>query len=109
MESPRDASELLRLASTILFGTLSATYRTCGKAECACHQDPAKRHGPYHHVSYRHGGRTRSYYVPAELRDQVAAGVAAWGRFQEIALDLAERNRTALGLGAKRKRTGRRR
>ncbi len=98
--------ELKRLAPALLFGSVSSTYRTCGKAECVCHR--GERHGPYLHVSYRQDGRTKSYYVPAELHDQVTAGAQAWKRFQEIAQELAEHNRIALGLGTTRKRTRRR-
>lgn len=57
----RDSSEKLRelqarasdLASTLCQcwplhdGTVSVQYRRCGKANCACHRDDSKRHGPY--------------------------------------------------------------
>lgn len=107
MSSARKIAELVRLAPTLLFGSVSTTYRTCGKAECVCHQ--GERHGPYLHVSYRQGGRTRGYYVPSGRHEQVTAGVRAWKRFQEIADELAERNRIALGLGEAHKRKRRRR
>ena len=93
-------SELEALAPKLLFGTVSTTYRTCGKASCACRTDASKRHGPYTHVSYRADGRTQSYNVTAELTEAVAEGVAAWERFQEIARELAEHRRRELGLGA---------
>jgi len=90
------------LAANLLFGTLSSTFRTCGKADCVCHS--GQRHGPYLHVSYREAGRTRGYYVPAALEQQVREGIEAWQRFQYIALDLAEKNRIRLGLGSRRNR-----
>jgi hypothetical protein len=89
-------NSLLPLATNMLFGTLSSTYRTCGKPECVCHN--GQRHGPYLHVSYREGGRTRGYYVPAALEQQVRQGIDAWQRFQQIALEMAEQNRVRLGL-----------
>lgn len=93
---------LAALAPNLLFGTLSATFRTCGKPDCVCHS--GQRHGPYLHVSYREAGRTRGYYVPAALEQQVREGIEAWQRFQSIALDLAEQNRIRLGLGSGRNR-----
>ena len=103
MTSPRNVQALLReleaIAPKLLFGTLSTTYRTCGKASCACRTDPSRRHGPYTHVSYRADGQTRSYNVSAELKEQVSEGIGAWQRLQEIAHEIAEHNRRELGLG----------
>jgi hypothetical protein len=108
MTSPRNTHALLRelaaLAPTVLFGSLSTTYRTCGKASCACHVDESRRHGPYTHVSYREDGKTRSYNVPADQKERVEAGIAAWERVQQIGRELAEHNRRELGLGPSKKR-----
>jgi hypothetical protein len=30
----------------------------CGKAQCACRHDPAKRHGPYFEWTYKAKGKT---------------------------------------------------
>jgi hypothetical protein len=108
MTSARNVSALVRelqeLAPKLLFGSLSTTYRTCGKASCACRMDASKRHGPYTHVSYRGDGRTQSYNVPTERSDEVTEGIAAWQRFQEIARELAEYRRRELGIGPDKKR-----
>jgi hypothetical protein len=96
--------ELEELAPKLLFGSLSTTYRTCGQPSCACRTDTSRRHGPYTHVSYRGAGRTQSYNVPAELKDAVSEGVAAWERFQAIARELAEHRRRELGLGPSKKK-----
>jgi hypothetical protein len=77
-ERPTTAASLTELASSMLFGTLSETFRPCGKPECVCHK--GQRHGPYLHVSYRESGRTRGYYVPAAREQQVREGIAAWQR-----------------------------
>jgi Family of unknown function (DUF6788) len=96
---PTTAASLTDLANKMLFGTLSETFRTCGKPECVCHK--GQRHGPYLHVSYRESGRTRGYYVPAAREQQVREGIAAWQRFQQLALQMAEDNRVAMGLASK--------
>src|SRR2546422_8141787 len=54
---------LSRLARRSLFGTLSETYRTCGRRGCRCHQ--GHKHGPHLYVSFRGPeGATTGYYVP---------------------------------------------
>jgi hypothetical protein len=39
-------------------GTLLKRMMKCGKAQCACRQDPAKRHGPYFEWTYKSKGKT---------------------------------------------------
>jgi len=88
--------ELVRLTTQMLFGTLSERYTVCGKATCRCAR--GERHGPVVQVSYRGPvGKTTGYSVPQALGDTVRSGVDAWHRFQGIARELAERNRTRLG------------
>jgi hypothetical protein len=56
--------EILRLADSAVFGTLSETYRTCGRAGCHC-QRGGPKHGPHLNISYRgEKGKTTGYYVP---------------------------------------------
>src|SRR2546421_10173411 len=49
----RDAllRRLSQLARRALFGTLSETYRTCGRPGCRCQQ--GQKHGPHLYVSFR--------------------------------------------------------
>ena len=57
-------AEIERLAGTVIFGTISETYRTCGNAGCRCHGEGPK-HGPHLYVSFRgDAGKTTGYYVP---------------------------------------------
>jgi hypothetical protein len=57
-------NEIQRLAEMAVFGTLSETYRTCGRAGCHC-QRGGPKHGPHLNISYRgEKGRTTGYYVP---------------------------------------------
>jgi hypothetical protein len=44
-------------------GSLVSRYLKCGKANCACHKDPASRHGPYLYWSSKVGGKTVSKSV----------------------------------------------
>ena len=81
--------QLPRLARRALFGSLSETYRTCGRPGCRCHQ--GHKHGPHLYVSFRGpDGTTTGYYVPQPLVEAMHAGVAAWvaaiGRAEPAAL-----------------------
>lgn len=44
-------------------GSLVSRYLKCGKPNCACHKDPASRHGPYLYWSSKVGGKTVSKSV----------------------------------------------
>src|SRR5512147_2916874 len=86
---------LLPLARRALFGTLSETYRTCGRPGCRCHQ--GHKHGPHLYVSFRGAeGTTGGYYVPQALAEPMREGVAAWRELQEVLRQLAEANRRRL-------------
>ncbi len=39
-------------------GTVLKRMMKCGKATCACQNDPAKRHGPYFEWTYKAAGKT---------------------------------------------------
>ena len=92
----RDAllRRLSRLARRALFGTLSETYRTCGRPGCRCHQ--GHKHGPHLYVSFRGPNGTTGYYVPQDLAASMCQGVAAWQELQEVLRQLAELNRQRL-------------
>jgi Family of unknown function (DUF6788) len=86
---------LLPLARRAIFGTLSETYRTCGRAGCHCQTGP--KHGPHLYVSFRgSAGTTAGYYVPQALGPRVRTGVAAWQDLQGRLRELAELNRRQL-------------
>ena len=50
----------------VCVGSLQTRYLPCGNASCRCHQDPAKRHGPYHYWTRKVKGRTVSVLVKPE-------------------------------------------
>ena len=59
-------------------GSVSDRTVKCGKAGCACADDPKARHGPYHSLTQAVGGKTRSRFLTTEqasvAQQQVAAG-----------------------------------
>jgi hypothetical protein len=86
--------QISRLARRSLFGTLSETYRTCGRPGCRCHQ--GYKHGPHLYVSFRGAQGTTGYYVPQNLAEPMRQGVAAWQELQSALRELAELNRQRL-------------
>jgi hypothetical protein len=85
--------EIARLAEIAIFGTLSETYRSCGRAGCHCQGDGPK-HGPHLNVSYRgEKGKTTGYYVPKRAEEATRQGVAAWQQMQQRLRELAELNK----------------
>ena len=85
--------QIQRLAGVAVFGTLSETYRTCGRAGCHC-QSGGPKHGPHLQISYRgEQGKTTGYYVPKEAEATTREGVAAWQQLQSCLRELAELNK----------------
>jgi len=86
--------EIARLAEVAVFGTVSETYRTCGRPGCHCQQRGGPKHGPHLNVSYRgENGKTTGYYVPKSAEETTRHGVAAWQRLQQCLRELAELNK----------------
>jgi hypothetical protein len=86
-------TEIQHLAEMAVFGALSETYRTCGRAGCHC-QRGGPKHGPHLNVSYRgENGKTTGYYVPKAAEQATREGVAAWQKLQERLRELAELNK----------------
>jgi hypothetical protein len=48
----------LEKATYFCKGTVLKRMMKCGQKRCACHQDPAKRHGPYFEWTYKEKGKT---------------------------------------------------
>jgi hypothetical protein len=65
-------------------GSVSDRMIKCGKAACACAEDPNARHGPYHSLTQAIAGKTRSRFLTAEqtalAQKQIAAGREFRGR-----------------------------
>ena len=59
-------------------GSVSDRMIKCGKAGCACADDPEARHGPYYSLTWAEAGKTHSQFLTAEqatmAKQQIAAG-----------------------------------
>ena len=92
---------------TMLWGSLGTVYRRCGKPTCHC-ATGGEKHGPVFYLTRGEHGHTRNIYVPEELRDEVAAGVAAYRRYRELGQEIAQSNARRLGLENHKKKPRRR-
>jgi hypothetical protein len=101
MANRKILDELAALSGEMLWGSLGAVYRRCGRANCHCAK--GDKHGPVFYLTRNEGGHTRNIYVPPELYEEVAAGVDAYRRYRQLGQELAEANMQRLGLGKKRR------
>jgi hypothetical protein len=54
----RQARQELHQLEFFLKGTVLKRMMKCGRPQCACHRDPAQRHGPYFEWTYKVAGKT---------------------------------------------------
>jgi hypothetical protein len=75
-----------RLAATGDFrpGSINATYRKCGKPNCACARPGHPGHGPRWLWTRSAGGRTRSRQLAAAEVDKVRAELAGYKEFAAL-------------------------
>jgi type II secretory pathway component PulJ len=97
----RHALQELQQLDYFLKGTVLKRMMKCGRPQCACRRDPAKRHGPYFEWTYKVKGKT----VNVKLRPQTAPlyqAAAKQRRKLKIVLARLERlSKTALAHLAK--------
>lgn len=81
-----------RLAATGDFrpGSINATYRRCGKPNCACAQPGHPGHGPRWLLTRSAGGRTRTRQVPEAEVAKVRAEVANYREFAALSEQIVE-------------------
>lgn len=85
---------LVKNAETMIQAGMSQSTRTCGKASCACHSDPSRRHGPHTYLTFRNSeDRSSGLYVSPEHLNEAVKAKQAWDDFWKIATDLATFNR----------------
>src|SRR5256884_7046188 len=51
-------------------GTVLKRMMKCGNKKCACHRDPAKRHGPYFECTYKVQNKTVNLKLYPEMRSE---------------------------------------
>lgn len=82
-------------------GTVLARRMKCGQPNCACHRDPAQRHGPYWEWTYKVRGRTVNVRLPPAAGPLYQAASQQYRRLKSLLGRLESLSRTALAARAK--------
>jgi hypothetical protein len=66
-------------------GSLSEQYNVCGTPGCRCKDPKApQKHGPYYHLNYTWGGRSRTEFVRAEEVEAVRRRLETYKLFRSL-------------------------
>ncbi len=71
-------------------GTLLKRMMKCGKAQCACQRDPAKRHGPYFEWTYKAKGKTVNVKLTPDVMPMFRAAAHQYRKLRSL-LDRLEK------------------
>ena len=82
-------------------GTLLQRMMKCGKAQCACRQDPAKRHGPYFEWTYKAKGKTVNVKLTREVMPLFRAASHQYRKLRSLLNRLEDLSQTVLRHQAK--------
>ena len=82
-------------------GTLLKRMMKCGKAQCACRQDPAKRHGPYFEWTYKAKGKTVNVKLTRDVMPTFRAASHQYRKLRSLLNRLESLSQTVLRHQAK--------
>jgi hypothetical protein len=73
----------------------------CGKVQCACAADPAKRHGPYFEITYKAYGKTVNVKLSPEAAPLYRAAGLQYRKLKVLLRRLEKLSQTILRQQAK--------
>ena len=82
-------------------GTLLKRMMKCGKAQCACQHDPAKRHGPYFEWTYKAKGKTVNVKLTRDVMPVFRAAAHQYRKLRSLLDRLEKLSQSALRHHAK--------
>jgi hypothetical protein len=82
-------------------GTLLKRMMNCGKAQCACRHDPAKRHGPYFEWTYKAKGKTVNVKLTRDVMPMFRAASHQYRKLRSLLNRLETLSQTVLRHQAK--------
>src|SRR5215472_16858045 len=89
-------------------GTLLKRMMKCGKAQCACRHDPAKRHGPYFEWTYKAKGKTVNVKLTSAVMPVFRAASLQHRKLRSLLNRLERLSQTVLRYQARMAQTARR-
>jgi hypothetical protein len=95
------ARQELHQLDYFLKGTVLKRMMKCGKPQCACHRDPAQRHGPYFEWSYKVAGKTVSVKLSPQAAPLYQAATRQHRKLKTVLARLERLSRNALAQLAK--------
>ena len=98
-----NALERLRQIKPFVQGSLSLTKKRCGNPRCRCAQE-----GPLHEVAlltWKEENRTRTLYIPRELRQEVDRWVQEWKLLKRLVAEVSQAQREFLTSKKKSRRS----
>ncbi len=82
-------------------GTVLKRMMKCGKAQCACASDPARRHGPYFELTYKTNGKTVNVKLSPEVAPLYQAASLQYRKLKTLLSRLEKLSQTILRHQAK--------
>ncbi|HTX39048.1 MAG TPA: DUF6788 family protein [Bryobacteraceae bacterium] len=82
-------------------GTVLKRMMKCGKAQCACASDKAKRHGPYYELTYKAKGKTVNVKLAPEAAPIYRAAAQQYRKLKALLSRLDKLSKTVLRQQAK--------
>src|SRR5437016_11646273 len=77
-------------------GTVLKRMMKCGNKQCACHRDPAKRHGPYLECTYKVHNKTINLKLYPEVAHLYRGAIQQYHKLNSLLWRLERLSRTAL-------------
>jgi hypothetical protein len=77
-------------------GTVLKRMMKCGKRRCGCHQDPAKRHGPYFEWTYKAKGKTVNIRLRPEEAPVYEAATQQYRKLKSLLMRMERLSRNAV-------------
>jgi hypothetical protein len=103
----RELKQELQQLDFFCKGTVLKRMMKCGRAQCACHRDPAKRHGPYFEWTYKAQGTTVNVRLSPQAAPPYQAAALQYRQLKTTLHRLERLSRTALANSAKKAEQGR--
>ena len=77
-------------------GTVLKRMMKCGQQRCACHQNPANRHGPYFEWTYKAKGKTVNRRLRPEEAPFYEAATQQYRKLQSVLKRMEELSRNTV-------------
>ena len=84
-------------------GTVLKRMMKCGNQQCACHRDPAHRHGPYFECTYKVHNKTVNLKLYPGVTPLYRAATKQHRKLKSLLIRLERQSRVALAHLAKQK------